>query len=95
MAAANPLKNDEKRFYSCQKFFSFSRNLKFLSSPLGHVAKQLDKTDKVNFKFYDVTGWLMNICNIHIAQISRNKGNQTLKSGQLIECNMRNIFLDK
>ena len=27
--------------------------------------------------------------------ISRSKGNQTMKFGQLIKCNMRNIFLEK
>ena len=27
--------------------------------------------------------------------MSRSKGNQTMKFGQLIECNMRNIFLEK
>ena len=27
--------------------------------------------------------------------ISRNNGNQSMKFGQLIECNMRNIFLEK
>ena len=33
---------------------------------------------------------------IHVlANISRSKGNQTMKFGQLIECNMRNIFLEK
>ena len=33
---------------------------------------------------------------IHIlSNISRSKGNQTMKFGQLIECNMRNIFLEK
>ena len=31
---------------------------------------------------------------IHILpNISRSKGNQTMKTGQLIECNMRNISL--
>ena len=30
-----------------------------------------------------------------IPNISRNKGNQTIKFGQLIECNMRNIFHEK
>ena len=35
------------------------------------------------------------IVAIHIlANISRSKGNQTMKSGQLIEYNMRNIFLE-
>ena len=28
-------------------------------------------------------------------QISRSKGDQTIKFGQLIECNMINIFLEK
>ena len=33
---------------------------------------------------------------IHILpNISRSKGNQTMKFDQLIECNMRNIFLEK
>ena len=33
---------------------------------------------------------------IHIfPNISRSKGNQTMKFGELIECNMENIFLEK
>ena len=33
---------------------------------------------------------------IHLSpNISRNKGNLTMKLGQLIEYNMRNIFLEK
>ena len=33
---------------------------------------------------------------IHIlANISKSKGNQTMKFGQLIECNIRNNFLEK
>ena len=35
------------------------------------------------------------IVAIHILpNISRSKGNETMKSGQLIEYNMRNIFLE-
>ena len=30
-----------------------------------------------------------------LPNISRSKGNQTMKSGQFIECKMRNIFLEK
>ena len=41
---------------------------KFLSWLFGHVKKRLDKKDKVNFKFYDVTAWLANNRNTHIAQ---------------------------
>ena len=49
----------------------------------------------VNFRIYDVTTWLENNYNIHIAQISQRKGNQTMKIRQLIEYNKRNIFLEK
>ena len=41
---------------------------KFSSWLLGHVAKQLDYKDKVNFKFHDVTAWLTDNCNTNIAQ---------------------------
>ena len=30
-----------------------------------------------------------------LPNISRSKGNQSMKLGQLIECNMGNIFLEK
>ena len=30
-----------------------------------------------------------------LPSISRSKSNETMKFGQLIECNMRNIFLEK
>ena len=30
-----------------------------------------------------------------LSNISRGKANQTIKFGQIIECNKRNIFLDK
>ena len=51
------------------------------------------------FKFlsllYDVTAWLTKIVIHILPNISRSKGNQTMKFGQLIEYNMRNIFLEK
>ena len=50
----------------------------------------------VNSKIYDVTAWLTSNCNTHIAQyLERRKGTQTMEFGQLIECEMRNIFLEK
>ena len=48
--------------------FSFSRYFKFLSWLFGHVEKQLDQKDKVNFKIYEFTAWLTNKCNTHITQ---------------------------
>ena len=54
-----------------------------------------DKKAKVNFKIYDVTIWLTNICNTHILRnISRSKDNQTMKFGQLVEYDMRKSFLE-
>ena len=50
---------------------------------------------KMFVKIYDVTSWLKNN-SIHILpNISRSKGNQTMKFDQLIEYNMRNIFVEK
>ena len=47
---------------------------------------------KVNFKIHDAITWTTTI-TIHILpNISRSKGNQTMKLGQVIEYN-RNIFL--
>ena len=43
----------------------------------------------------DVTTWLANNCNTYISKISQNKGNQTMKFGQLVEYNKINIFLQK
>ena len=40
------------------------------------------------------TGW-QTIAIHKLPNISRNKGNQAMKFGQLIEYNMRNIFVEK
>ena len=57
--------------------------------------KRLHKKDEVNFKIYDVTAWLINSYNTEIFQYSRSKDNQTMKFGQVTECNKRNIALRK
>ena len=57
--------------------------------------KQLEEKDNANFKIYDVTAWLRNNYNTHFAPYLRSKGNQTMKFGQLIEYNNKNIFLQK
>ena len=54
---------------------------KFLSWFFGRVAKRFDRKDKVNFKCYDVTAWLTCNCNHILTNISRRKGNQTMKLG--------------
>ena len=68
VATESSLKMMENAFYFTSKAFFVLKIFKFLSWLFGHVAKRLDKKDKVNFKFYDVTAWLTNNCNTHIAQ---------------------------
>ena len=69
--------------------------LRYLDNLSGYVEKRLDKKAKVNFKIYDLTDWTTSNCNMHIAHYPKSKDNQAIKFGQLIEYNMRNIFLEK
>ena len=86
----------KNNFYFMSKALFCCHDIYVFVLTFGCVVKQDDKKDKVNFKFYSVTAWLLNNCNTHIAQyLERSKGNQTRKFGQLIECNMRSIFLEK
>ena len=71
MAIESPLKMMKNAFYFTSKAL-FVLSSKFLSWLFGHVTKRLDKKDKVNIKFYDVTAWLANNCNTHIAQYLEN-----------------------
>ena len=83
-------------FYFTSKDLFVLKIFKFLSWIFVLVAKRLDKKDQVSLKFYDVTVWLTKTIVIHIMpNISKSKGNQTMKFGQLIERKMRNIFLKK
>ena len=74
------------------KFFLFSTYLNFCPKFFGHLGKWLNKKAKVDFKIYDVFCWETNNCNTHV---SRSKGNQTMKFDQLIEYNLRNIYLEE
>ena len=68
LAAESPLKMMRNNFYFTLKAFFVLNIFKFLPWLFGLVAKRLAKKEKVNFKFYDVTDWLTNNCNTHIAQ---------------------------
>ena len=46
----------------------------------------------VNLKIYDVKDWAINKRNTYIPNISRSKGNQAMKIGQLIKYSVKNIF---
>ena len=88
LASESPLKMMENAFYFTSKAFFVLKIFKSLSWFFGHVAKRLDRKDKVNFKFYDFTAWSTNTCNTHIAHIvfspTKVKGGSFLflKSGQ-------------
>ena len=72
MATESRLKTMKNTFYFTSKALFVLKIFKFLSWLFGHVVKRLDKKDKVNFKFYDVTAWLRNN-RIHILpDISRS-----------------------
>ena len=55
-------------FYFMLKALFVPRILKFLSWQFGHAGKRLDLKDQVNFQIFDVTTWLTNDYNTHIAQ---------------------------
>ena len=68
LATESPLKRMKNAFYFTSKAIFVLKIFKFLSWYFGHVAKRLDKKDKVNFKFYYVTAWLTSNCHTHIVQ---------------------------
>ena len=73
------------------KAFSFSRYLDFCLELFVTYKNGLIK--KIGY-FQNL--WRHNLgnnCNTHISHISRIKRNQTMKFGQLIEYNIKNIFL--
>ena len=80
-------------FISTQKLFSFLRYLNFCPEFFVHVRKRRDQEAEVNFKMSDVIN-RKKIVAIHVLpNISKIKGNQTMKFGQFIEYNIRSIFL--
>ena len=62
------LKIMENPYYFTSTASFVLKIFKFLSWLFGHVAKRLDKKDKVNFKFHEVTPWLRNNFDTHIAK---------------------------
>ena len=54
-----------------------------------HMRKRLDKKAKVNFKFMMSQPRKQTIAVHILLNISRSKGNQTMKFGQLIEYNVK------
>ena len=67
LAAESFLKMMKNAFYFTSEALFFLKIFNFMSWLFGQVAKRLHKKDKVNSKSYDVTAWLTNSCNTHIA----------------------------
>ena len=79
----SPLKMMENAFKYILKALFVAKIFRLLS---WHMKKRLDKKDRVNFRIYDVTNWMKQTITIHILpNISRSKGDQTMKFGKLIE----------
>ena len=90
-----PFENNEKCFLFHLKNFCHFNIFKFLSWLFGHVGQRFGKKARIDFKVYDVTYWKL-IIRIHILlNISKSKGNKTMKFVQLIGYNMSNNFLEK
>ena len=64
----SPLKMMKNAFYFILKALFGLKIYKFFSWLFGHVEKWLHQKDKVNFTIYDVTTWLTNNPNTHIAR---------------------------
>ena len=91
-ATESPLKMMKNALYFTSKALFVLKILKFLSGLLVMRKSGLRKKVRLISKFVTQQSGKQTI-TIHILpnlpNISRNKGNQTLKFGQLIECNMR------
>ena len=81
-------------FYFRLKIIFVLEIFKLLSWLFGFVEKRLDKKAKVKFKIYDVTNWTAVTMHI-LPSVSKSKGNQAMKFGQLIKYNLRIVFLQK
>ena len=82
-------------FISPQKLFSFSRCLSFCLDFLIMQQNGLIRKIRLISSFMMSQPGQQTILRYILPDISRSKGNQTMKFGQLIECNMKNIFLEK
>ena len=95
MATESPLKIMKNAFYLILKAHFVIKIFKFLYWPFGHVKKGLIKKIRLILKCMTSRPGKQTI-TIHILpNISRSKGNKTMKFGQLIKHNMTNIFLGK
>ena len=89
------LKMMKNAFYFTSKVLFILKIFRFLSWLFGHVAKRLDRKIRLISNFMMSQPVQQTIVIYILSNISRSKDNQIMKLGQLIKCNMRNIFLEK
>ena len=82
-------------FIPPQTLFTFSRYLRFCLDSLVMYQNGLIKKIRLILNFMTSQPGQQTIVIHTLLNISRSKGNQTMKFGPLIECNMSNIFLGK
>ena len=82
-----------KNPYFTLKALFVPKIFKFLPWPFGHIEKWLIRKIRLISKFMTSQPGKQTIAIHILSNISRSKSNRTMKFGQLIECNMRNIFL--
>ena len=80
---------------SPKKLFPFSRYLSLCLDFLVMYQNSLIKKIRLTSQFLTSRPGEQTIVIHMLRNISRSKGNQTIKFGQLIECSIRNIFLKK
>ena len=95
LAAESPLKWWKMLFISPWKLFSFLKYLNFCFDFLVVWKNGLIRKINLISKFVTSQSGYQTIAIHMLTNISRSKGNQAMKFGQLIEHNMKNIFLKK
>ena len=90
LANESPSKMMKNALYFTGKTLFVHEIFNFLFWLFGH-----DKTAKVKFKTYDVTNREIIFTKYILPDISRIKGNRTIRFDELVEHNMRKTFLEK
>ena len=95
LATERPSKFMKNAFCFTLKALFVLKIFQFFSWLFSHAEKQLDYKGKINFKIIMSYPGKQAIAIHILPNILRSKGNQVMKFGQLIEYNIRNIFLKK
>ena len=80
-------------FYFSLKNLSFLKNLNICPTFFVHLGKSLDKKTKVDFEIMNLKSEKQTVAIHILSNISKRKGNQTTKFGQLIQYNVGDFFI--